>query len=448
MAKGKKGKSKVTVSMMDTSEHPETTNVTINEGNLVTQVGNSAELVTGYENPTTSTAGQHQGQSPATPGFGFTSATPQDATALQQAAAMILASAAQMQNWPSSTIKVTGPKYDGIPEHFNTYMEQLETHLIDKKLWWVITEENPDPVKNKELYHELTKCLDHSNIELISNLARYNGKHAFRVLREHHEGDRRARKRHAMRQLHHLKMGNDETPQKFLGRVDVIRKVLSALNTFKDDEMYIICVIDAIPDKHERIRIHLTGDDTIETYEQLRFKFISQMSRQSTTNPTGNTPTPAIMMGTATPASNNTRGNRGGRNNRGRNFNNRGNGGGSRGPPSNKSRCTKCFSEGHLAPKCTSKTWCKFCVIHGHHTNNCYKRGGNNFTGSRGGSNRRRGGGGGRGNGGFAARGGHYGNGSSRPDNNTVHHHAPSGASVYNLQHGNHTSSVPDNQYA
>ena len=75
MAKGRKGKSKVTVSMMDTSEHPETTNVTINEGNLVTQVGNPAELVTGYENPGTSTAGQHQGQSPA-PGLGYTSATP------------------------------------------------------------------------------------------------------------------------------------------------------------------------------------------------------------------------------------------------------------------------------------------------------------------------------------------------------------------------------------
>ena len=46
MAKGRKGKSKVTVSMMDTSDQPESTNARVNEGNLVTQVGNPAELVT------------------------------------------------------------------------------------------------------------------------------------------------------------------------------------------------------------------------------------------------------------------------------------------------------------------------------------------------------------------------------------------------------------------
>ena len=99
MSKGtRKSKSKVSVSMMDTGEQGESTDDTgTDDGNGVAQLSDPAALITGYGNTAPSTANQQQGQ-PAAP--------LQDA-ALQQAAAMFLA---QMQNWPSNNIKLTGPK--------------------------------------------------------------------------------------------------------------------------------------------------------------------------------------------------------------------------------------------------------------------------------------------------------------------------------------------------
>ena len=288
-------------------------------------------------------------------------------TAQQNAAQMkllIQMFAAQMsQNKENKT----GPKFDGKREHFYSWLEQLEGYLTDLQLWDVRLEATPDPEKNNKLYLKIVECLNHDSINIISANAKGDGKAAFEILQTHFEGDRNARKRATLKQLYHLKMQDKENVQQFLLRSDILKSTLDSLNTFKDDEMFNLCVVEALPSKYEAVKIHITGDSTIVTYAQLRTRLISQLSR--TQSPKEETTTPTVMVTTATPSK------------PFRKFNT------PKGPRSHKKpqdiRCSKCYNIGHKANDCKYTTYCKFCNIKGHHTNDCYKKDSSPASGNR-----------------------------------------------------------------
>ena len=265
----------------------------------------------------------------------------------------------------------SGPKFDGKREHFYSWLEQLEGYLTDLQLWDVRLEATPDPEKNNKLYLKIVECLNHDSINIISANAKGDGKAAFELLQTHFEGDRNARKRATLKQLYHLKMQDKENVQQFLLRADILKSTLDSLNTFKDDEMFNLCVVEALPSKYEPVKIHITGDSTIVTYSQLRTRLISQLSR--TQNPRDEPTTPAVMVTTATSSK------------PFRKFNT------PKGPRSHKkpqdNRCSKCYNIGHKASECRYTTYCKFCGIKGHHTNDCYKKDSNSASGNKSRSN-------------------------------------------------------------
>ena len=54
---------------------------------------------------------------------------------------------------------VSRPVYDGKIEHFPSWDMQLEAHLHERKMTKLLTEDNPDPIDNKDLFDELVRCL-------------------------------------------------------------------------------------------------------------------------------------------------------------------------------------------------------------------------------------------------------------------------------------------------
>ena len=218
-------------------------------------------------------------------------------TAAIQAAAFFM----QMQGWQSANTK-DHPIFDGKKEHFNTFMEKLEAYLQDIQLWDVVTEDNPDPERNHALYRAIIKCLDETSTNIVSTNAKRDGKGALEVLKTHHQGDIKARKRQALLDLHHLKMGEHEEPQKFLIRTDTLKKTLSTLDTFRDDEMLIISVIEALPESQKFLKVYLRGDTSIDTYEALRSSIASQTQFDKLTSKesTGDT-APSISVANSIP---------------------------------------------------------------------------------------------------------------------------------------------------
>ena len=194
----------------------------------------------------------------------------QQSAALQAAAFFM-----SLQGWQTTNSK-DHPVFDGTKENFNTFMEKLEAYLTDIKLWDVVTDDNPEPERNQALYRAIIKCLDHASTSIISTNGKNDGKVALEALKTHHQGDLRARKRQALLDLHHLKMQENEDPQKFLVRTDTLKKTLSTLDTFRDDEMLIISVIEALPESQKLLKVTLRAKTSIDTYEVLRSTIASQ----------------------------------------------------------------------------------------------------------------------------------------------------------------------------
>ena len=73
------------------------------------------------------------------------------------------------QQHPSTLIHtvVSRPVYDGKIEHFPSWEMQLEAHLHERKMTKLLTEDNPDPVDNKDLFCELVRCLGFKNAHVI-----------------------------------------------------------------------------------------------------------------------------------------------------------------------------------------------------------------------------------------------------------------------------------------
>ena len=188
------------------------------------------------------------------------------------------------------------PKFSGNNNDFLPWEELFEAHTMDMGMDDIFTQDSPDPTRNKQLYYELIKCLDYNSIKIVSSNAKYDGKLAFKILKDHYLGDTAARRRVALHEIVSIKWRDNDTSQTYLTRTDILKSKLMSLNLLADEEQLIISTIKGLPDKYDSIRIHLTGDDSIKTYSVLKQKIISQLARhENSTSTTTSTSLPKVM---------------------------------------------------------------------------------------------------------------------------------------------------------
>ena len=298
---------------------------------------------------------------------------------------------------------VQRPIFDNRNEHFQAWQDQMEAHLSDVGYLHILNNPNPSDEDNKQLYFEILRCLSFKTSRIITSKAKYDGKKAYLKLEEHFMGDKVAQKKAALAEFYQLKMGINENIQQFLIKTDVMMKKLETLNVFTDPSTPLQNIIAALPDTYKYLKITLTGDDNIHTYNQLRSKITSQVCRNVTSinTSTSNSHAKPIMHVDTSQSSSSSNSNynghlinlnqygssnyRGKHRGRGKYLQHRGSSSNNDRRPhpyrqqnnsngqNTNPKCLQCDRVGHKSEHCRAPYYCYKCLKRGHHTKYCNK---------------------------------------------------------------------------
>ena len=130
--------------------------------------------------------------------------------------------------------------FEGNREDFKSWQTRMKLHLRKLNLANILNDDEPDPLKNLEVYMEIVKHIDDKSLRLIQDVAEDNGKLAWKILSETFLGNNDDRVFKVLTDFSNLSYKQNENIIDYLCRLNEIKKILETNKVSLPDKLYII----------------------------------------------------------------------------------------------------------------------------------------------------------------------------------------------------------------
>ena len=247
------------------------------------------------------------------------------------------------------------PMFSGVIDKFHSWLHKLDCHLLLNGLYDAATDSEPVNKKlNVNLYLCIAMCLDNEPFDLISNSAHFDGRLAYRLLKEKYQGNKHARKAAALVELAQLSQGETESVHAYISRGDIIIYKLEQFKVFNDTSFYVIIHMQGLQPRFATFKATISTADEIPEWNTYKLKLSSHDQLQKV--PAKASKVMTVGVNNAAPKIQKPK-----QTNKFKKF-------------VKKPKCTFCFSTDHTTQNCTSSKWCGFCGNASHYLRECRNR--------------------------------------------------------------------------
>ena len=198
-----------------------------------------------------------------------------------------LSSTSEAYSTTSDTYIVNYLKFNG--NYFAEWRTKMEEYLDDKDLLDVVEkavpgidsegkiedfkERNTETLikKSKKAYSILIGALNNEQVQLVMHVKRPNAHRVWKILVGKHERKTQTNKIMLRRQLHGMKMKNDEKPDMYIARVNHVVQLLTSIGETVTDNEKMSVILTGLPDDWTCFV------DTMATQANLEFEALGNM---------------------------------------------------------------------------------------------------------------------------------------------------------------------------
>lgn len=187
--------------------------------------------------------------------------------------------------------------FDGSDEKYDLWETRFLGHLHILKLKDTILKEPEgeaqiaaDPTKNADCYAELIRLIDDKSLSLVRHDAKYNGRKALEILREHYSGKSKPRIINMYTSLTKLRKAENESTTDYIIRAENLITALQDAGETLSDDLIIAMMLGGLPDSYKPLAVHITQNEDKVTFSDFkrRLRIYEESEKMSTTESTDN----------------------------------------------------------------------------------------------------------------------------------------------------------------
>ena len=160
--------------------------------------------------------------------------------------------------------------FESAKDNFKSWQTRMKLRLRKMKLADIFYQEEPDPVKNLEVYMELVEHIDNNSLRLIQDVAEDNGKLAWKILSETYLGNDADRIFKVLTDFSNLFHKRNEKVIDYLCRIDEIKKTLETNEILLPDHLYIIMAMKGLSEEYDVLCDVIQTQKIKPTYEEFK----------------------------------------------------------------------------------------------------------------------------------------------------------------------------------
>ena len=281
-------------------------------------------------------------------------------TATLQSSMTAISSSVLNNNQYIDILKGYGPgpdkkmHFEGDREDFKSWQTRMKLRLRKLKLANILNEDQPDPVKNLEVYMEIVEHIDDKSLRLIQDVAEDNGQLAWKILSETYLGTDEDRIFKVLTDFSNLFHKHTENVIDYLCRIDEIKKILETNKIVLPDNLYIIMAMKGLGDKYTVLCDVIQTQKVKPTYEEFKSQIKSKEIRLSDAKRSS-----PVKILSVEESINHIKSSTNSTTNDKLTY------------PKQERKCYRCFKYGHYGYECDSSTFCERCRKYGHIDENC-----------------------------------------------------------------------------
>ena len=242
----------------------------------------------------------------------------------------------------------------GVRDEFKSWQIRMKLRLRKLKLADILDAEEPDALKNLEVYMELVEHIDDKSLRLIQDVAEDNGKLAWKILSETYLGNDEDRIFKVLTDFSNLSNKHSENVIDYLCRIDEIKKILETNKIVLPDNLYIIMAMKGLAMEYDVLCDVIQTQKVKPTYEEFKSQVKAKEIRLTDVKISSAVKIMSVdeSVNHVKSSTNNTAYNR----------------------PSftkHERKCYNCSKYGHYGYECNSSKFCERCRKNGHIDEDC-----------------------------------------------------------------------------